>query len=90
MRATLLAEHCGLSVEKVTELLGSGASMHHIIENMPGNGHTLRRFELPELTEAEKVVAENAVLDPESPDEMFEPFASPGMFARVRKLHSPG
>lgn len=90
MRATLLAEHCGLSVEKVTELLGNGVSMHHIIENVPGNGRTLRRFILPELTEAEKVLAENAALDPESPDEMFEPFASPGLFSRVRKLHSPG
>jgi hypothetical protein len=64
--------------------------MHHIIENVPGNGRTLRRFILPELTEAEKVLAENAALDPESPDEMFEPFASPGLFSRVRKLHSPG
>lgn len=90
MRATLLAEHCGLSVEKVTELLGNGVSMHHIIENMPGNGRTLRRFILPELTEAEKVLAENAAFDPESPDEMFEPFASPGLFSRVKRLHSPG
>lgn len=90
MRATLLAEHCGLSVEKVTELLSSGMQMRHIIEDVPGSGRTLRRFELPELTEAEKVLAENAVLDPESPDEMFEPFASPGLFARARKLRSPG
>jgi hypothetical protein len=30
------------------------------------------------------------VLDPVSPDEMFEPFSSPGLFARARKLHSPG
>jgi hypothetical protein len=28
--------------------------------------------------------------DPESADEMFEPFSSPGLFARARKLRSPG
>jgi hypothetical protein len=31
-----------------------------------------------------------AALDPESADEMFEPFSSPGRFARARKLRSPG
>ena len=90
MRATLLAEHCGLAVEKVAELLGSGTLMHDIITNYAGNGRTLCALKLPELTDAEKALADNAVLDPENPDEMFEPFASPGLFARARKLRSPG
>ena len=90
MRATLLAEHCGLSVVKVAELLGSGTAMREIIDNQPGNGRALQRLPLPELTDAEKTLAENAVLDPESAEEMFEPFSSPGLFARARKLRSPG
>ena len=90
MRATLLAEHCGLAVEKVSELLGNGINMQEIIENYTGNGRVLSRLKLPDLTEAEKKLADNAVLDPENPDEMFEPFSSPGLFARARKLHSPG
>ncbi len=64
--------------------------MRDIIENYTGNGRTLQPLRLPELTEAEKTLAENAVLDPENPDEMFEPFSSPGLFARARRLHSPG
>ncbi|WP_411291122.1 phospholipase D-like domain-containing protein [Sphingorhabdus sp.] len=90
MRATLLAEHCGLAVEKVAELLSNGTSMRDIIDNETGNGRTLRQLDLPELTEADKALADNAVLDPENPDEMFEPFSSPGLFARARKLHAPG
>lgn len=90
MRATLLAEHCGLSVEKVAELLSNGTGMRDIIENHRGSGRTLNLLKLAELTEAEKALAENAALDPESADEMFEPFSSPGLFARARKLRSPG
>ena len=88
-RVSLLAEHCGLSEEKVSQLLDEGMSMRRIIENVEGNGRRLRRLDLPELTDAEKAVAENAALDPESADQMFEPFTSPGLFSRVKKLRSP-
>jgi len=89
LRASLLAEHCGLSAERVTQLLDAGTSMHDIIKNEKGNGPHLRLLELPELDEADKVIAENAVLDPEKPEDLFEPFSSPGLFARVRKLRKP-
>ena len=89
LRASLLAEHCGLSPERVTQLLDAGTSMHDIIKNEKGNGPHLRLLELPELDEADKVIAENAVLDPEKPEDLFEPFSSPGLFARVRKLRKP-
>ena len=39
---------------------------------------------------AEKAIAENAALDPERADQMFEPFSSPGLFSRVKRLRSPG
>jgi phosphatidylserine/phosphatidylglycerophosphate/cardiolipin synthase-like enzyme len=89
LRASLLAEHIGLSPEKVAQLLQSGMSMREIIESAKGNGPWLKRLELPELDDAEKAIAENAILDPENPHEMFEPFSSPGLFARVRKLRKP-
>ncbi len=89
LRASLLAEHIGMSPERVTQLLGSGSSMRAIIEGAPVTGSSLERLDLPELDEAEKAIADNAVLDPENPDEMFEPFSSPGLFARVRKLRKP-
>ena len=89
LRASLLAEHIGMSPERVVQLLDSGRSMRAIIEGAPGMGPSLERLDLPELDEAEKAIADNAVLDPENPDEMFEPFSSPGLFARVRKLRKP-
>lgn len=90
MRVALLAEHCGLPEEKVAALLDKGMSMRDIIENVEGNGRSLRRLELPELSEADKAIAENAALDPENADQMFEPFSSPGLFSRVKRLRSPG
>lgn len=89
LRANLLAEHCGLSAERMAQLLDSGTPMREIIAQPGGNGRTLERLDLPELDDAEKTIADNAILDPENPDEMFEPFSSPGLFARVRKLRKP-
>jgi phosphatidylserine/phosphatidylglycerophosphate/cardiolipin synthase-like enzyme len=89
LRVSLIAEHCGLSDEKVASLLDEGSSMRDIIENAQSDGRRLRRLDLPELTDAEKTIAENAVLDPESADELFEPFSSPGLFARAKRLSSP-
>ncbi len=89
LRTSLLAEHCGLSLEKVALLLAQGRSMRDIIDAEKGDGRSLVRLELPVLTEAEKTLAENAVLDPESADEMFEPFASPSLFSRTKRLKSP-
>ena len=89
IRVSLLAEHCGLSPEKVALLLADGRSMRDIIDHEKGNGRRLVRLDLPELTDAEKALADNAVLDPESAEEMFEPFSSPGLFSRVKRLKSP-
>ena len=89
LRASLLAEHCGLPTIKVAAFLAAGKSMREIIDGEQGNGRRLVRLELPELTDAEKTLADNAVLDPESADELFEPFSSPGLFSRAKKLASP-
>ncbi len=89
LRASLIAEHIGLSPERVTRLLDSGSSMRAIIEGAKASGPSLERLNLPELDDAEKTIADNVLLDPENPDEMFEPFSSPGLFARVRKLRKP-
>jgi phosphatidylserine/phosphatidylglycerophosphate/cardiolipin synthase-like enzyme len=89
LRASLIAEHIGLPLERVSQLLEQGKSMCDIIEQEQGNGPTLQPLALPDLDEADKVIAEAAALDPASPDEMFEPFSSPGLFARVRNLRKP-
>jgi phosphatidylserine/phosphatidylglycerophosphate/cardiolipin synthase-like enzyme len=89
LRASLIGEHIGLPPERVSQLLEAGKSMCDIIDREKGNGPTLQLLELPQLDLTDKVIAENAALDPENPAEMFEPFSSSGLFTRVRNLRKP-
>jgi hypothetical protein len=45
----------------------------------------LRDYRTPELAEVEKFLADHEVLDPEGPDEMFEPVGRRSLFRRLRK-----
>ncbi|WP_336986672.1 phospholipase D-like domain-containing protein [Altererythrobacter aquiaggeris] len=81
MRYSLLAEHCGLEIGEVPALLSRYGSMANMVANIGRErSRTLRRFDPPELNAAESTVAESKLLDPETPDEMFEPFANGGLF----------
>src|SRR3546814_10756969 len=60
----------------------NGDSIIAVIEQVRGKGKTLVPFEPPPLNEIEKKLADNEVLDPESPDEMFESYARRGLFRR--------
>jgi phosphatidylserine/phosphatidylglycerophosphate/cardiolipin synthase-like enzyme len=91
LRLTLLAEHTGLNREKVRESLTRHGSMIELIENAPRTGKRLDPFVLRPLTDAEKAVADNALFDPERPEELFEPFNSRhGLFRRGGFLRRPG
>lgn len=95
LRHSLLAEHLGLDESEMPGLLEEHGSMHALIEERGRrDGRHLRRYRPPELGDVERALAESELLDPESPDEMFEPFAKRGLFrkggrlARIRKrLH---
>ncbi|MDZ4308708.1 phospholipase D-like domain-containing protein [Allopontixanthobacter sp.] len=81
LRHSLLAEHCGLEIEEVPGLLARHGSMAEMIRALgTGRNRTLRRFELPELNEVQEVLAESSILDPETPEELFEPYAHGGIF----------
>lgn len=91
LRHSLLAEHLGLEDEDMPDLLERHGSMAALIDAADGaKGRTLRRYHPPELNEVEETLAESELLDPESPEEMFEPFAKRGLFrngrlARIRR-----
>ena len=95
IRHSLLAEHLGLKEDDLPSLLDNHGSMRALIESCGClDGRHLRRYWPPELGEVESALAESELLDPESPDEMFEPFSKRGLFrkggrlARIRKrLH---
>ena len=91
LRHTLLGEHTGLAPDQVAAELDRHGSMIRLIENAPRHGKRLEPFGLRPLTDAEKAVADNALLDPERPEELFEPFsARRGLFRRGGLLRRPG
>lgn len=91
IRLRLLGEHCGLEPIEVADLIERHGSMAAMIASLPRNGtRRLELLELPTLGEAEKVVADNALLDPERPEEMFEPIARRrGLFGHAGALRKP-
>ena len=90
IRHKLLAEHCGVTVQAMGKLLAEHSSMAAAIEMATGKGKQLKPFALRPLTDAEKTVADNSLLDPERPEEMFEPIGRRrGLFRRGGILRRP-
>jgi len=90
LRHSLLAEHCGMKIPKVAELLDLYGSMAALIDAAPRQGKRLEPFALRPLTDAEKAVADNALLDPERPEELFEPLSgNRGLFRKGGLLRRP-
>jgi phosphatidylserine/phosphatidylglycerophosphate/cardiolipin synthase-like enzyme len=85
IRDGLIAEHLGAEPEQVARQIDASGSLIATIEALRGPGRSLRPYEVPNLNEVEKWLAENEVLDPECPDEMFESFAKRSLFGRLRK-----
>jgi phosphatidylserine/phosphatidylglycerophosphate/cardiolipin synthase-like enzyme len=90
LRIGLLAEHSGLSRAAVAAELGKHGSMIALLDNGPKRGKRVKPFSLRPLTDTEKALADNALLDPERPEELFEPFSSKrGLFRRGGLLRRP-
>ncbi len=90
LRMTLLAEHLGSDPAKVATALARHGSMIELIEAAPKDRKRLDPFVLRPLTDAEKAVADSALLDPERPEDLFEPFSNKrGLFRRGGLLRRP-
>jgi hypothetical protein len=63
--------------------------MLEAVQQLGHGGRRLEQLTLPKLTDAEKALADQAMLDPESPEELFEPFAKKSIFSRSRILSAP-
>jgi phosphatidylserine/phosphatidylglycerophosphate/cardiolipin synthase-like enzyme len=72
IRDDLLAEQLGVEPGVVTASIARTGSLIATIEALRGTGRTMRPYETPDLSDLEKWLADNEVLDPEGPDEMFE------------------
>lgn len=86
IRDDLIAEHLGVASEQVAATLERTQSLVATIETLRHAGRMLVPYVLPELSDAEAWLADNEILDPEGPDQMFEPLSKRGLF---RKWHFP-
>ncbi|MDO7843420.1 phospholipase D-like domain-containing protein [Sphingomonas immobilis] len=84
IRDGLIAEHLGTTPERVASEIDRRGSIIATIEALRGKGRSLRPFEIPDLNAVETWLADNEVLDPESPSEMFEATTKRGLFRRLR------
>jgi phosphatidylserine/phosphatidylglycerophosphate/cardiolipin synthase-like enzyme len=75
LRLSLLAEHCAIPIAQAEAELNKHGSMAAMIAAQSTVGNHLQPFALRPLSEGEKAVADNALLDPERPEHLFDPFA---------------
>lgn len=72
IRNSLLAEHLDSDCETVAATLAETGSLIGTVERLRGAGRSLRVYEVPEIDAVREWLADNKVLDPEGPGEMFE------------------
>ena len=76
----LIAEHLGVEPQQITDALRQHGSMIAVIDALAGSDGRMRPYEVPDLSSVEKWLADNEVLDPEGPEEMFEALTKRGLF----------
>ena len=85
IRNSLLAEHLATDCATIELLLKETGSIIATIERLRSDGRSLRPYEVPELDTVRTWLADNKILDPEGPGEMFE-----GVSKRKDLLHRVG
>jgi phosphatidylserine/phosphatidylglycerophosphate/cardiolipin synthase-like enzyme len=86
LRDALLAEHLGVAPEAVRRTAEEEeGSLIGAVELLRGEGRSLRPLEMQKLSDVEKWLADNELLDPEGPEEMFKPLSQRGLLRRLRK-----
>lgn len=90
IRNSLLAEHLGSNCDIVAETLAETGSLIETIERLRGHGRSLRVYEVPEIDAVREWLADNKVLDPEGPSEMFEALSErKPLLGRLRSRFHP-
>lgn len=72
LRSDLLAEHLGVTRERIVEVFSRTGSLIETVESLRSAGRSLQPYQVPNLHDVEKWLADNEVLDPNGPAEMFE------------------
>ncbi|MES2174190.1 MAG: phospholipase D-like domain-containing protein [Pseudomonadota bacterium] len=84
IRDDLIAEHLDLPAERVSTVIAERGLVAGIEELRQKPGRTLRPYVTPDLNDVQAWIADNEVLDPEGPEEMFEAVSERGLFRRMK------
>ncbi|WEK41618.1 MAG: phospholipase D-like domain-containing protein [Candidatus Sphingomonas colombiensis] len=82
IRDGLVAEHLGREPAEITASIAE-KGLIATIEALRGAGRSLIPYRVPDLDGVKKWLADNEVLDPEGPAEMFEPLSKRGLLRRL-------
>ncbi|WP_428674321.1 phospholipase D-like domain-containing protein [Reyranella sp.] len=84
LRDRLLGEHLGFAPATVRARIEAEGSLIAAIEALRGEGRSLRPYQVPALNDIETWLADNELLDPEGPEEIFKPLSQRGLLRRLR------
>jgi hypothetical protein len=90
LRTRLMAEHLGVAEEAVARSFAETGSLLRTIEALDGNGKTLALLPIEKPADAAKFIAETELLDPKSPDAMFEQMTRRSLFDPLRRFRRRG
>ena len=76
----MIVEHLGVEFSIVSTAIDESGSLIATFDRFLTS--RVRPYETPNISDVEKWLADNEVLDPEGPGEMFEPFARRGLLRR--------
>ncbi|RWR11041.1 phospholipase D-like domain-containing protein [Paenirhodobacter populi] len=80
LRDRLIAEHLGIAPAAFAAHFARTGSLTASIEALRGAGRSLVPYRVPRLSGVSEWLADNEILDPNGPDEMFEHPARRGLF----------
>jgi phosphatidylserine/phosphatidylglycerophosphate/cardiolipin synthase-like enzyme len=86
IREGLMAEHLGCPPGRVAAAFAETGSLIETVERLRGPGRSLRPYQPPELSAVEKALADKEALDPENPEDVFEPLSGGGLLRRLPGL----
>lgn len=79
-RNDLLAEHLDVSADQLADSLHDSGSLIATIDALRGDGRSLVPYQMPETSQLEDWLADHEILDPNGPEDRFEPLARRGLF----------
>ena len=85
LRESLIAEHLDVDPAEVARRFDAMGSLIDTIEVLRGEGRSLERLDLTQPGPFDDYIAEHELLDPESPDALFESFGESAMRRNWRR-----